>query len=96
VQATLPLLSAIQAKQSIRKGDCAYLAYVTTKLEGELKLENVSVVCDYPDVFSKVYSGLPPDQKIEFTIDLVSGTQPIHKAPYRMAPAELKELKEQL
>jgi hypothetical protein len=65
-------------------------------LEGELKLENVPVVCDYPDVFSEVYSRLPLDREIEFTIDLVPRTQPIHKAPYRMAPAELKELKEQL
>jgi hypothetical protein len=96
VRATLPLLSAIQAKRSIRNGDCAYLAYVTTKLEGELKLENGPVVCDYRDVFLEVYSGLPPNQKIEFTIDLVPGTQSIHKAPYRMAPAKLKELKEQL
>ena len=96
VQATPPLLFEIQAKRSIRKGDCAYLAYVTTKLEGESKLENVPVVCDYPDVFSKVYSGLPPDWEIEFTIDLVPGTQPIQKASYRMAPTELKELKKQL
>jgi hypothetical protein len=65
-------------------------------LESELKLEDVPIVCDYPDIFSEVYSGLPPDREIEFTIDLVPGTQPIHKAPYRMAPAELKELKEQL
>jgi hypothetical protein len=96
VRATLPFLSAIQTKRSIREGDCAYLAYVTTKFEGELKLEDVPIVCDYPDVFSEVYSGLPPDREIEFTIDLVPGTQPIHKAPYRMAPTELKELKEQL
>uniref|UniRef100_A0A2N9GFR5 CCHC-type domain-containing protein n=1 Tax=Fagus sylvatica TaxID=28930 RepID=A0A2N9GFR5_FAGSY len=40
--------------------------------------------------------GLPPEREVEFTIDLVPGTGPISKAPYRMAPAELKELKEQL
>ena len=39
---------------------------------------------------------MPPDREIEFSIDLIPGTQPIYKAPYRMAPAELKELKEQL
>ena len=33
---------------------------------------------------------------MEFTIELVPGTAPISKAPYRMAPVELKELKEQL
>jgi hypothetical protein len=54
------------------------------------------VACDYPDVFAEVVTGLPPDREIEFTVDLIPGTQPIHKAPYRMAPAELKELKKQL
>jgi hypothetical protein len=39
---------------------------------------------------------LPPDREVDFSIDLVPGTQPIHKAPYRMSPTELRELKEQL
>jgi hypothetical protein len=52
-------------------------------------------VCHYPDVFVEAM-GLPPNHKVEFTIDLVLGTQPIHKAPYCMAPVELKKLKEQL
>jgi hypothetical protein len=53
-------------------------------------------VHEYPDVFTKISTGLPPDREIEFSIDLMPGTQPIHKAPYRMAPSELKELKKQL
>ena len=40
--------------------------------------------------------GLPPDREIEFCIDIVPGTDPISMPPYRMAPAELKELNEQL
>jgi hypothetical protein len=96
MQATPPLLSAIQATRSIRQGALAFLAYVTAKPETERTLENIPVVCDYPDVFAEVLTGLPPDREIEFTIDLIPGTQPIHKAPYRMAPAELKELKKQL
>jgi len=39
---------------------------------------------------------MPPDMDIDFGIDLVPGTQPISITPYRMAPIELKELKEQL
>ena len=96
VRATLALLSAVQIKRSVWEGSCVYLAYVTAKPENKLKLENIPVVRDYPDVFIEVYSGLPSDREVEFTIDLVPGTQPIHKAPYRMAPTELKELKEQL
>ena len=39
---------------------------------------------------------LPPDREIEFVIELLPGIAPVSKAPYRMAPAELKELKIQL
>ncbi|XP_074278678.1 uncharacterized protein LOC141602275 [Silene latifolia] len=45
---------------------------------------------------SEEISGLPPYREVEFTIELVPGSTPISKAPYRMAPAELKELKKQL
>ncbi|GKB44722.1 hypothetical protein Tco_0889664 [Tanacetum coccineum] len=40
--------------------------------------------------------GLPPERKAKFTIELIPGAQPISKAPYRMTPVELKELKDQL
>ena len=54
------------------------------------------VVCEFPDVFPEELPGLPPDREIEFCIDVVPGTDPISMPPYRMAPAELKELNEQL
>ena len=47
-------------------------------------------------MFPEDLPGLPPDREIEFVIDLVPGTAPILKAPHRMAPTELKELKVQL
>jgi len=94
-RATPPLLSAIKAIKSVREGTSTYLDYVQSKPETHPKLEGIPVVCNYSDVFSEVV-GLPPDREIEFCIDLVPGTQPIHKAPYRMAPTELRELKEQL
>ena len=59
-------------------------------------LEGVSVVNEYPDVFPNEHSGMPPDRDIEFSIDLVLGTSPIAKRPYRMAAPELAELKKQL
>jgi len=88
--------SAIQARRSISCGAQAFLAYVKAEPEGERKLEDIPVVRNYPNVFAEVTTGLPRDREIEFTIDLMPGTQPIHKAPYRMAPSELKELKKQL
>ncbi|RVW46074.1 Transposon Ty3-G Gag-Pol polyprotein [Vitis vinifera] len=59
-------------------------------------LEDIPIVREYPDVFPEDLPGLPPEREVEFTIDLVPGTGPMSKAPYRMAPVELKELKVQL
>ena len=47
-------------------------------------------------MFPEDLPGLPPDREVDFSIDLLPGTAPISKAPYRMALVELKELKEQL
>ena len=58
-----------------------------------MEIEDIHVVREFPDVFPEDLPGLPPDREVEFSIDLVPGTTPISKAPYRMAPAELKELK---
>ena len=41
-------------------------------------------------------AGLPPEREVEFTIDLIPGTEPISIPPYRMAPTELRELKAKL
>ena len=49
-------------------------------------LEPVPVVCEYPDVFPAELPGMPPDQDIEFIIDLIPGTAPISQKPYRMNP----------
>ncbi|WVZ98283.1 hypothetical protein U9M48_043745 [Paspalum notatum var. saurae] len=59
-------------------------------------LAKIPVACEYPDVFPEELPGLPPDRDVEFRIDLVPGTAPVSKRPYRMAPDELKELKTQL
>ena len=54
------------------------------------------MVNEYLDVFPEEISGITHDRAVEFSIELLPGTAPISKAPYRMAPVELKELKEQL
>ena len=54
------------------------------------------VVRDYPDVFPDELPGMPPHREIEFLIDLIPGTGPIAKRPYRMPANELAELKEQI
>ena len=62
----------------------------------EKTLQDVLVVYEYPDVFPDELLGMPPDQNIEFMIDLVPIIGPIAKRPYRMAADELAELKKQL
>ena len=56
---------------------------------------DIQVVKEFPDVFQKV-PGMPPDREIEFSIDLVPGTAPIYKRPYRMDAEKLAELKTQI
>jgi hypothetical protein len=61
-----------------------------------IKVKDIPVVCEYPDVFPDDLPGMPPDRDIEFIIELQPGTAPISKRPYRMPPNELAELKIQL
>ncbi|XP_074562798.1 uncharacterized protein LOC141819374, partial [Curcuma longa] len=90
-------LSALKAQKMLSKGYTGFLAYVVnTTQEKDQKLEEVRVVCNYPEVFPDELPGLAPDREVEFEIELIPGTNPISKAPYRMAPAELKELQVQL
>jgi hypothetical protein len=56
----------------------------------------VPVVNEFPDVFPEELPGMPPDQDIEFVIELKPGTAPIYKTLYRMATPELAELKEHI
>jgi hypothetical protein len=58
--------------------------------------DNIRVVRDFPDVFLVELPGMPPDREVEFVIDLLPGTTPISKRPYRMSVEELKEPKKQL
>src|ERR1044071_5453153 len=59
-------------------------------------LEDIPIVCDFMDVFPEELPGMPPDRCVEFIVDLLPGTTPISRRPYRMAPHELAELKIQL
>nr|GEU70771.1 putative reverse transcriptase domain-containing protein [Tanacetum cinerariifolium] len=62
----------------------------------ELKLEDIPVVCEFPDVFLEDLSGLPPSREVEIHIDLIHGAMPVAKSPYRLAPTEMQELANQL
>ncbi|GJW00891.1 putative reverse transcriptase domain-containing protein [Tanacetum coccineum] len=54
------------------------------------------VLRDFLEVFPEDLPGLPPTRQVEFQIDLIPGAAPVARAPYRLAPSEMKELSEQL
>jgi hypothetical protein len=62
----------------------------------ELRLEDIHVIQDYPDVFPDELPGMPPERVIEFKIELQPSTAPVAKALYKMSLVEMKELKVQL
>ena len=61
-----------------------------------MNLEDILVIKEFSDVFPKELSGLPPKREVDMTIEVLPRTTPISRAPYNMAPTELKELKTQL
>lgn len=90
------VISFLKAQRMLGKGCLSYLAFVRNVSAEAPTIDLVPVVRDLSDVFPIDLSGMPPNKDIDFGIDLVPGTQPISIPPYRMAPAELNELKEQL
>ena len=84
------------ASKMIRKGCQGYLAFVVDRRQEGTRLEDIPIVKEFPNVFPDDISGLPSDREVEFTIDLILGIEPISIPPYRMDPAELRELKAQL
>ena len=81
------------------QGNCfaeSFLAFIDEVIRrDQCFLLETRVVSDYQDVFQDI-PGLPPVREVEFCIELQPGIAPISRAPYRMAPAEMRELQTQL
>nr|GEU44277.1 putative reverse transcriptase domain-containing protein [Tanacetum cinerariifolium] len=58
--------------------------------------DEILIFHDFPEVFPEDLSGIPPTRQVEFQVDLVLGAAPVARAPYRLAPSEMKELSDQL
>ncbi|GJZ28832.1 putative reverse transcriptase domain-containing protein [Tanacetum coccineum] len=82
------------------KGCPVFLANVTTKEKEDKsekkRLKDILIVQDFPDVFLEDLSGFPLTRQVEFQIDLIPGAAPMARAPYQLAPSEMKELSEKL
>ncbi|GJW81253.1 putative reverse transcriptase domain-containing protein [Tanacetum coccineum] len=99
-ESRLNIISCTKAQEYLSKGCDVFLAHITTKeaedKSEEKRLKDVPIVRDFPEVFPEDLSGIPPTRQVEFQIDLVPGAAPVARAPYRLAPLEMKELAEQL
>ncbi|GJZ06708.1 reverse transcriptase domain-containing protein [Tanacetum coccineum] len=73
-----------------------FIAQVMEKKSDEKRLEDISAVREFLEVFPEDLPGLPPIRQEEFQIDLISGAAPVTRAPYRLAPLEMQELSDQL
>ena len=89
------MISATRASKLLSKVCAAFLCAVEVLETPKLEPKDIPLVQEFLEVFQKV-PGLPPDREVEFAIELVPGTSPTSKATYRMALAELAELKKQL
>ncbi|XP_054782685.1 uncharacterized protein LOC129289974 [Prosopis cineraria] len=85
------ILSVMQAEKCIQQGCQAYMVFFSVHAAYDQGIERIGMVNEFPKVFSEEVSGLPPKQEVEFSIDLVLGTKPISRAPYRMSPSKLKK-----
>ncbi|XP_071933124.1 uncharacterized protein [Coffea arabica] len=94
--ASSAFISGIRVRKMLSKRAQGYLTFLINTPSDKMRLEDMPVVKEYPDVFLEKLESLPPERGIAFKIDVTPAVAPISKTPYRMAPTELKELKLQL
>nr|GEY22578.1 putative reverse transcriptase domain-containing protein [Tanacetum cinerariifolium] len=92
----LKVISCIKVRKYIERGSQLFIAQVMKKEPAKKQLQDVPVICNFPEVFPDDLPGLPPPRQVEFKIELIPGTAPVARAPYRLAPSEPKELLDQL
>ncbi|GJR70506.1 putative reverse transcriptase domain-containing protein [Tanacetum coccineum] len=99
-ESRLTVISCSKAQAYMAKGCQVFLAQISAKKKEDKserkQIEDVPIVQDFPEVFPEDLPGLPPARPVEFQIDLIPGAAPVARAPYRLAPSEMKELSEQL
>nr|GEZ43773.1 hypothetical protein [Tanacetum cinerariifolium] len=92
----LKVVSCMKVKKYVDRGSYLFVAQVIEKEPIERRLEDVPVICKFPDVFLEDLPGLLPPRQVEFEIELVPEAAPVAHAPYRLAPSKMKELAKQL
>ena len=84
------VISAMQARKFIRKGHEAFLALILDSKRGQVDVEKIPIVREFPNVFPEELPGILLEREVDLSIEIVPRTAPVSRAPYRMALAELK------
>ncbi|GJX85952.1 putative reverse transcriptase domain-containing protein [Tanacetum coccineum] len=95
----LEVISSVKTQKYINQGCQVFLIQMIKEEETKIlkrRIEDVPIVKEFPEVFPEDLLGLPPIRQVEFHIELIPGAAPVVRVPYRLAPAEMKELAEQL
>ncbi|GJY09485.1 putative reverse transcriptase domain-containing protein [Tanacetum coccineum] len=99
-ESRLTVISCTKAQKYLAKGCRVFLAQIFAKKEEDKpkgkQIKDVPIIRDFPKVFPEDLPGLPPTRPVELQIDLIPGAAPVARAPYRLAPSEMKELSKQL
>ena len=92
------IISSIRARNFVWQGFFAYLDHIREVEVKSPSIESIHVELEFREVFRTDLSGMSPNRyvDIDFCIDLEPRTLPISITPYRMASAELRELKDQI
>ncbi|GJY39953.1 hypothetical protein Tco_0426317 [Tanacetum coccineum] len=93
-ESRLIVISSSKAQEYMAKGCQVFLAQISAKKEEDeserKQIKDVPIVRDFPEGFPEDLPGLPPARPVEFQIDLIPGAAPVARAPYRLAPSEMK------
>ncbi|GJY80019.1 putative reverse transcriptase domain-containing protein [Tanacetum coccineum] len=99
-ESRLTIISCSKAQEYMAKGCQIFLAQISAKKEEDKsdgkQINDIPIIRDFPEVFPEDLPGLPPTRPVEFHIDLIPRAAPVARAPYRLAPSEIKELSKQL
>ena len=84
------VIFAMQTRRLMRKGCETFLAFILDFKKGQVDVEKIPIVREFPNVFPEELLGIPFEREVDLSIEIVPGTTPMSRAPYRMAPTELK------
>ena len=86
-------ISYLKARKLVSKGCIYHLVWLNDSIFEVPSLQSIPIVSEFPEVFPDDLPRVPSEREIDFGIYIIPDTRPISICPYRMAPAELKDLK---